>query len=122
MMPSETTPLVLAESSAHAQPHLLRDASTSIDGRHTLEFASLHVGWPGAAMSTNCGGAQTPGTSPAGAAWGRRSGKGERGQQAALHQDEGDVIQASHGLDGHRPERHNVVVLWRELMSQDLQG
>jgi len=44
------------------------------------------------------------------------------GQQAALHQHEGDVIQASHGLDGHRPERHNVVVLWRELMSQDLHG
>ena len=41
MMPSETTPLVLAESSAHAQPHLLRDASTSIDGRHTLEVRQL---------------------------------------------------------------------------------
>jgi hypothetical protein len=31
MMPSETTPLVLAESSAHVQPHLLRNASTSMD-------------------------------------------------------------------------------------------
>jgi hypothetical protein len=40
-MPSETTPLVLAESSAHAQPHLLRDASISIDRRHTLEVRQL---------------------------------------------------------------------------------